>query len=143
METRREFHVENEKAWADIVPLLIQAAQGKKIWLLEGDLGSGKTTLARYLIHYLGGPDDVNSPTFSLVNEYEWSVGEQSYKLFHLDLYRLETVEEVIDIGFEEFMDDDAYVLIEWPDIAAGLLPDDCFKLEISHEDSHRKVLVL
>ena len=111
--------------------------------MLEGDLGSGKTTLARYLIQFFGGDDHVSSPTFSLVNEYEWMVDDSLMKFYHLDLYRLESVEEVIGIGFEEIIDSEDYVLIEWPDVALDLLPDDCFRLKISHIDNHRKVLVL
>lgn len=141
--TPLEMEVINEASWEAIMGRLLDLSEGRRIWLLEGDLGSGKTTLARYLIHYLGGEDEVSSPTFSLVNDYDWVSDGQEYRLYHLDLYRLESVEEVIDIGFEEIIDSGDFVVIEWPEVAEPLLPDDCFRLKISHFESHRKVLVL
>ena len=139
----REFEVLNSESWPGVVPALWDLSSGKRIWLLEGDLGSGKTTLARYLIQYLGSEEHVTSPTYSLINEYEWIRNGERFKFFHLDLYRLETVEELLDIGFEELLDGDDMLFIEWPEIAENLLPDDCFRLKISHLETHRKVLVL
>ena len=135
--------VTSEADWARVIPLIWEAAAGRKVWLLRGELGSGKTTLTRYLIEFLGGDLEVSSPTFSLVNLYEWEDESQLYQLYHLDLYRLESTDDVINIGFEEILDHETLTLIEWPDLAIPLLPEDCFELELRHDDGSRKVLVL
>jgi tRNA threonylcarbamoyladenosine biosynthesis protein TsaE len=135
--------VASEADWARVIPQIWRAANGRNVWLLNGDLGSGKTTLTKHLVQFLGGDLHVSSPTFSLVNIYEWSFEDQTMQMHHLDLYRLESVEDAINIGLEEMLDQDGLILIEWPDVARALLPDDCFEVKISHTEGKRKVLVL
>lgn len=139
----REIEVLNEAAWAEVIPVLLSLSEARKVWLLEGDLGSGKTTLAKYLIEHLSGESNVSSPTFSLVNEYTWKIEEEERRIYHLDLYRLESPGEAFDIGLDEILLEGDLVLIEWPAIAESMLPDDCFRLKIKHDNNHRKVLVL
>lgn len=83
------------------------------ILLLRGNLGAGKTTFTQSLVKALGSDDVVNSPTYSLVNEYESLKG----KIFHFDLYRVEDVEELFDIGIEEYLESGFLSIIEWPEI--------------------------
>lgn len=90
-----------------------------KLFCFKGDLGAGKTALISALCDGLGSADLVNSPTFSIVNEYDCSKG----KIFHFDLYRLKTLEEVMDIGFEEYIYSNNYCFIEWPDLVTEMLP--------------------
>ena len=85
--------------------------------LLKGDMGSGKTTFIKAICNALNVTDQVTSPTFSLVNEYE---GTEGHRVFHFDLYRLKSEEELFDIGFEEYLSQKAYVFIEWPDLATN-----------------------
>lgn len=89
-----------------------------RIFLLHGDLGAGKTTLVKAIVKKLGGQDIVQSPTFSIVNEYIWPGGV----IYHMDLYRLESLAEIFDIGFEEYISSGAYCFIEWPEKAEDLL---------------------
>jgi len=89
--------------------------EGYKVILLSGDLGSGKTTLSKALCHRLGVAESVSSPTFSLVNEYQSSLAGIIY---HMDLYRLEKPEDLVQIGFEEYLDSGQLCLIEWPELA-------------------------
>ncbi len=81
--------------------------------LLQGDLGSGKTTFVKHLVKALGSEDSVTSPTFSLVNIYE----APHIKIVHMDLYRLESYEELFNAGIEEYLSSDAFCIIEWPEI--------------------------
>lgn len=88
---------------------------GYFIFLLEGDLGAGKTTLVQTMCKFLGVDEPVTSPTFSLVNEYT----SDSYgTLYHMDLYRLDKEEDLVQIGLEEYLDSGNLCFIEWPEIA-------------------------
>ena len=91
-----------------------------KIFTLNGNLGAGKTTLVKYLCKVLNCTDSVTSPTFSLVNEYLSTSG----KIFHFDLYRINYVEELFNIGFNEYIDSDNYCFIEWPSLCENELPE-------------------
>ena len=100
--------------------LLAQISSGKNIVLLQGNLGAGKTTLVKRYINATGGNDsDVDSPTFSIVNAY--NVAQKT--IYHFDLYRLNTIEEIEDIGFMEYIDSGNLCFIEWPEKIASYLP--------------------
>ena len=107
----------------------------RPILLMEGNLGTGKTTLAKILLKKLGVQSDVTSPTFNIVNEYMIADG---HKLYHFDLYRIRHVEELLEIGFFEYLESGAPCLIEWPEIAYELIPDPALKLLISYEADQR-----
>jgi len=115
---------------------IIEQAGKRKIILLEGEMGAGKTTLIKEICLKLGVQDIVSSPTFGIVNEY---VGAQSV-VYHFDAYRLEDEDEAYDIGVEEYLDSGNWCLIEWPDKIAGLLPseDEMMKVEIKEEQGVR-----
>lgn len=91
----------------------------KRIFTLTGDLGAGKTASVIEFVKNIGSNDTITSPTFSLVNEYDSVHG----KIYHFDLYRLNNPDEVLDIGFEEYIESGAYIFIEWPEKIAELLP--------------------
>lgn len=125
---------------------LLSAAGGRRIMTFTGEIGAGKTTLIQALCRLLGVSEPVTSPTFSLVNEYhrvDPATGVED-SVFHLDLYRLENIEEALDIGIEEYLDGEAYCLIEWPELIEVLLPEDFVRIKIEiTEDSRRKVIFL
>jgi tRNA threonylcarbamoyladenosine biosynthesis protein TsaE len=98
------------------------------ICVLQGDLGAGKTTLVKEIIAAHDLPDLVTSPTFSIVNEY----GRKADPIFHMDLYRLQSLKEVIDIGFEEYLDR-GFCFIEWADLVLELLPEKYCRIEIEN----------
>ena len=107
----------------------------KKILLFYGEMGSGKTTLIKEIIKQLGVDEVVNSPTFSLVNEYS---SKKDKRIFHFDFYRIENEIEAYDIGLEEYIDGDNWCLIEWPEKVENLLPLDAvpIHIEINRDDS-------
>jgi tRNA threonylcarbamoyladenosine biosynthesis protein TsaE len=94
---------------------------------LAGDLGAGKTTLARYFIAALGGDEEVPSPTFSLVQIYDLA----TIRVWHLDLYRLNAPADAFELGIEDAFSD-GISLIEWPDRLGALLPDDRLEVRLS-----------
>lgn len=107
-----EFKINTIEDWQEIVDTLIPQLQ-HNILLLKGNLGAGKTTFTQFLLKSLGSHDEVNSPTYSIVNEYNTPKG----KIYHFDLYRLKNIEEVYDIGIEEYLDNAFLCIIEWPEV--------------------------
>ena len=106
--------------------------------MLIGDLGSGKTTLAKGIVQALGAapPEEVLSPTFSLVHEYE---GEP--KVYHLDLYRLDTVPQLETLGLEDIWEQHAIVLIEWGERFDSELPGVRLEVRLDYDGDHGRVI--
>jgi tRNA threonylcarbamoyladenosine biosynthesis protein TsaE len=106
--------------------------QDGDVVLLHGDLGAGKTTLAKGIAAALGVRDVVSSPSFSLVNEYDTEPALPVSRLFHLDLYRLGEESDLASIGFDDLMASaDGVMLVEWPERAAAVLPEQYLLIEI------------
>ena len=110
------------------------------IFLFNGDIGSGKTTLIKQIVKDIGISENVKSPTFSLVNEYI----ENDLIIFHFDLYRINTENELDSIGFYEYLDSGKLCFIEWPDIAIQNIYKDYVLIKISiTSDSEREIEIL
>ncbi len=99
----------------------LETTRDHKKFAFHGAMGSGKTTLIKEVCKLLGATDSVTSPTFSLVNEYNTPEGAT---LYHFDLYRINTMEELFDLGYEEYFFGDSYIFVEWAEKAESLLPD-------------------
>jgi tRNA threonylcarbamoyladenosine biosynthesis protein TsaE len=108
------------------------------IVVLAGDLGSGKTTLAQGIAGALGVTEPVVSPTFAIVREYDGTV-----PIAHVDVYRLDHVQELHDLGFEEIVDGSRVVLVEWGDLIAPMLPVDrvVVRLRLADDDDDARVI--
>jgi len=128
------------------MPNFFEQVEGRRKFVLYGDIGAGKTTFVQAFCRYLGVEEAVTSPTFALVNEYTFlqKNGIEEY-IHHIDLYRLETVEEALDIGIEDYLYDPHYCLIEWPQLIEPLLPGDVvrIKFEIVEHSTRKLVLLL
>ncbi|MFT6165330.1 MAG: tRNA threonylcarbamoyladenosine biosynthesis protein TsaE [Vicingaceae bacterium] len=105
----------------------------------RGDLGAGKTTLIKNMSKLLGVKDDVSSPTFSIVNEYE---SDDKQTVFHFDFYRLESEEEALDIGVEDYFYGKNLCLIEWPSKIESLLPEKRLEVHISIAGKEREFII-
>ena len=104
-----------------------------------GEMGAGKTTFIKALCKQLGVADIINSPTFSIVNEYGIENSEE--KVFHFDFYRLKKAEEAFDFGVEDYFFSGNYCLMEWPEIVEEILPQNCLKVQIKElEDQKREI---
>ncbi|MCX2719532.1 tRNA (adenosine(37)-N6)-threonylcarbamoyltransferase complex ATPase subunit type 1 TsaE [Lentiprolixibacter aurantiacus] len=101
-----------------------------RVLALKGEMGTGKTTLIKALIKSLGGADSGNSPSFGLVNEYRTEEG--ALLGYHFDFYRIEDLTEALDLGFEEYLEQDCWIFIEWPEKVAPLLPAEAQELVLS-----------
>jgi tRNA threonylcarbamoyladenosine biosynthesis protein TsaE len=127
------------------MPKLQDALGIRRKVALYGDMGAGKTTLVNAFCTFLGVQDHTSSPTFSLINEYRYTDadGIPSF-VHHLDLYRLNRIEELLDIGIEDLLDDPWYCFIEWPQLAEPLLPKDAVKIQLEIlSETARRVLIL
>ena len=130
------FEVSSIENWKRITEEILPLIK-KKILLLKGNLGVGKTTFTKCLLEKMGSEEEVNSPTYSLVNEYFTPNG----KVFHFDLYRINDLEELFDVGIEEYIESGLLTIIEWPDIyEKELLEMDFHVMEIENNDGIRKV---
>lgn len=119
---------------------IIDFAGDENIWVLNGEMGAGKTTLSKAICAELGVMDTVQSPTFSIVNEYLTTSDELIY---HFDFYRLEQPEEALAIGVEEYFDSGNVCLIEWPQKIGSLLPETHLSIEIRVLENENRVLTL
>lgn len=129
-----------------VVEALLEYAGDRKILLFYGEIGAGKTTLVQHFCKRFDVVQKVNSPTFSLVNEYAYKEKNDNKEHFihHIDLYRLKNIDEAIDIGIEDYLFGNGYCLIEWPEIIEPLLPENVVKIKIQLIDnSSRKILFL
>ncbi len=111
----------------------------RKIILFYGEMGSGKTTLIKEICKQLGVTDSMSSPTYAIVNEYHAS---DKKTIYHFDLYRVKNLEECLDIGMEEYLYSGNYCLIEWPDMAASLYPENAVKVFIEGAGELRNISV-
>lgn len=121
---------------------LSEKLKDKDIIALFGDLGSGKTQVVKGICSGLGVKETVNSPTFIIVNEYS---SDKIKNIFHFDLYRMKTEDEIINIGFDDYMNSRGIILIEWPEHIERLLPGGTVKIHLAHsveDENHRYIRV-
>jgi tRNA threonylcarbamoyladenosine biosynthesis protein TsaE len=114
------FEVKNLEELDKVAQAFVATFSVPQTFVLLGEMGAGKTTFIKKICEALGA-SAASSPTFSLVNEYETKSGT---KIFHFDLYRIKSLEEALDFGFEEYLDQNAYVFIEWPELVMPLLDE-------------------
>ena len=119
---------------------LLDNLKGNTIVLLDGPMGAGKTTLSKAVCIELGVEDSISSPTFSIVNEYRDS---EDKPIYHFDFYRIDDVEEAINIGAEDYFYSGNLCLIEWASRVENIIPDDFILLSLSIEDVHSRKLTI
>ena len=108
------------------------------IFAFYGKMGSGKTTFIKSICEELGVEDSINSPTFAIVNEY--MSGEED-TIFHFDFYRIKSIAEVYNMGYEEYIYSDAYCFIEWPELIEELLPEETVRVYITEESDGTRII--
>lgn len=121
---------------------LAESLKNGDVIALYGELGSGKTRLVKGICKGLGVEDNVNSPTFMIVNEY---LSHKSGTVFHFDLYRLKSEDDLSSMGFSDYMNSGSIILIEWPEHAERFLPINTIKIRLAHSaesEKHRRIKI-
>jgi tRNA threonylcarbamoyladenosine biosynthesis protein TsaE len=128
--------IDNIAELPNVAQALIEYAQEESFFIFEGDMGAGKTTFIKAFCEALGVTEIVSSPTFSIVNEY---IGKDC-TIYHFDFYRLKSLREAYDIGYEEYFYSGAICLIEWPSKVEELLPEKYIKVEITANENQERL---
>jgi len=117
----------------------IQNMPDSTVYAFYGKMGAGKTTFIKAVCQELGVEDEVTSPTFAIVNEYTTAAGDPIY---HFDFYRIKRLEEVYDMGYEDyFYQSGSLCLIEWPELIEQLLPDDALRVSITEQPDGTRLI--
>ena len=132
-----EIYLENEEKTREIGSKLGELLTPKSVICLIGDLGAGKTTMTQSLARALGVDDYITSPTFTIVNEYEGKM-----PLYHFDVYRIGSSEEMYDIGFDEYIDGEGVCIIEWANLIEDILPDEYLYIEMNYKETGREMIL-
>jgi len=134
MEIRIE-HLENIR---EAAREFIRQIGDRKVFAFYGSMGAGKTTFVKAICEEMGVDDVVTSPTFAIVNEYTTGSGE---RIYHFDFYRIKKIEEVYDMGYEDYFYSGSLCFIEWPELMEELLPEDAVRVTIKENtDGSRTV---
>ncbi len=137
-ESVRKLVASRPEAMQSVASEILAAFPNLRIFALFGPMGAGKTTLIQSFCKVLGVEGVVSSPTFSLVNEY---TTQQDETIFHFDFYRIEKIEEVYDIGYEEYVYSGAYCFMEWPEKITELLPDSYVYISIEENENRERIV--
>lgn len=141
-----EWQIEGLTALPEYSQRLLESFPNARVFAFTGEVGAGKTTFIQQICRQLGIKEVVSSPTFALVNEYGYKDPQSGVtnSAYHLDLYRLRTIEEALDIGIEDYLYSGKYCFVEWPEIVEALLPEDTLRIHLEIlSDSQRKMLIL
>lgn len=132
-----EILVHNLEELSGAAKRILDSFPEEKIFLLEGDMGAGKTTLVKALCARLKVKDTASSPTYSIVNEYDYPMG----KIYHFDFFRIKSEIEAYDLGFEEYLYSGYFCFIEWPEKIQALWPESFIKIKIDQADDQYRLI--
>ena len=130
--------IESTDGLAAAARQFVEAMGERRVFAFYGKMGAGKTTFIKAMCEELGVTDVINSPTFAIVNEYMDGKGEAIY---HFDFYRIKRVEEVYDIGFDEYIYSGNLCLMEWPELIEQLLPEETVRVDIMENPDGTRVI--
>ena len=117
----------------------------RRVFAFYGKMGAGKTTFIKAICEALGVDDVITSPTFAIVNEYTSSSSllAPHSSIFHFDFYRIKKLEEVYDMGYEDYFYSGCLCLIEWPELIEEVLPEDAVKVSIDVDDNNCRTITI
>ena len=131
-----EIRIENLDNIRAAARKFIQHMGEARVFAFYGKMGAGKTTFVKAICEGLGVEDVITSPTFAIINEYE---GEET--IYHFDFYRIKKLEEVYDMGYEDYFYSGALCFIEWPELIEEILPDDAVRVSITEQQDGSRLV--
>lgn len=134
-----EIKIQSPAQLPEAAKQFVQAMDQNTVFAFYGKMGAGKTTFIKAICEELGVTDVINSPTFSIVNEYRSDT--TSELIYHFDFYRIKKIEEVYDMGYEDYFDSGAVCFIEWPELIDDLLPGDAVKVSITEQEDGSRIV--
>ncbi|MDE5567746.1 MAG: tRNA (adenosine(37)-N6)-threonylcarbamoyltransferase complex ATPase subunit type 1 TsaE [Muribaculaceae bacterium] len=135
-------HVDSLEQLPAAADKFVETMGDATVYAFYGDMGAGKTTFINALSRRLGVEDDVtNSPSFAIINEYRSDTTAEL--IYHFDLYRLEDIEEALEIGVEDYFDSGALCFLEWSERIADILPDDTVRVDIRVNDDNSRDIII
>ena len=135
-------HVDSLEQLPAAADKVVETMGDATVYAFYGDMGAGKTTFINALSRRLGVEDDVtNSPSFAIINEYRSDTTAEL--IYHFDLYRLEDIDEALEIGVEDYFDSGALCFLEWPERIADILPDDTVRVDIRVNDDNSRDIII
>lgn len=138
-----EVTVNNTEETERLAQQLAKKIPSNSVIALFGDLGSGKTTFTSYLVRSLGYGGRVQSPTFVIMRDYKINSQDKKYVIHHLDLYRLQSLDEILDVGFMDILQEESVKIIEWPELVEKVLPEHTIKIYFEYvSENERKINV-
>lgn len=134
----RKIEIDNIADIDFVAAKLLKEFEGQRIFAFFGEMGAGKTTFIQALCRELAVIEVVNSPTFTIINEYHTKNGNSIY---HFDFFRIKKIEEVYDFGFEDYFYSGNYCFIEWPELITDILPDNAMLVKITIDQGGTRIL--
>lgn len=132
-----EIRIQNLDTIREAAQTFVSHIGNARVFAFYGKMGAGKTTFVKAICEELGSTDVITSPTFAIVNEYS---GDKS-PIYHFDFYRIKKLEEVYDMGYEEYFYSGALCLIEWPELIEDVLPDDAVRVTIEEQSDGSRLV--
>ncbi len=131
----RQYQVYNTGELSDVGKILLDTYPEARVFAFFGEMGAGKTVFIKKICSLLGVTDLVSSPSFPIVNHY---ISESGQSVYHFDFYRIKSLDEVYDLGYEDYFYSGNYCFIEWPERLKSLLPAGTVKVEIKEQEGRR-----
>ncbi len=135
----KTLHIDSLDGLRNAAEAIIEALNGRTVVALRGEMGAGKTTLVSEIARLLGAEDDVTSPTFAIVNQYEG----REHRIYHFDFYRIENLREAYDFGYEEYFYSGDLCFVEWPERIEELLPEDTMTVRINVDSPTERTFLI
>lgn len=136
-----EIRIESLDRIGEAARQFVDAMGDRTVFAFYGKMGAGKTTFVKEVCTLLGVTDNIASPTFAIVNEYRSAIAGEL--IYHFDFYRIRKLEEVYDLGYEDYFYSGALCFIEWPELIEELLPEDTVRVTIEEQEDGSRTLTL
>ncbi len=136
-----EIHIQDTEHIRQSAKQFIEHIGEARVFAFYGKMGAGKTTFVKAICEELGVEDVITSPTFAIINEYTGIKNQKSFTIYHFDFYRIKRLEEVYDMGYEDYFYSGALCFIEWPELIEEILPDDAVRVSITEQEDGSRLV--